>query len=245
MNESSEKGAETNEGEVQPDNQGETSRIARGAEAYFGHMQPNEHDINDRQSRKVTVQFTSFGIPSMAQNMNTPYARIPYSDEQCITRLKEVSDGEITSRTIEVDAASANRIITKLDDARTRARVELAKYIELPLHDIVGLPTDELERKLYARHFRNRDAQHRVFMIGFSVALFCVIGAVVSDVMSEANAGITTIAALVGAATTVLGIAGNISMRMSDARKEKHAICTIQELALFDSVIDRFKAALR
>lgn len=200
---------------------------------------PTQHE------RKITIQLSDFGVPSIAYDLSKPHYRIPYSNNACIKFLSTITDGRITERITETDHDTAEKIIAQLEEERAHLRVKFAEYVEFPTHDIIGLSADELERKLYARHFRNKEAQHRVFMIGFSVAIFCVIGAVLTDTISDGNTTLATIAATVGAATTATGIAGHLTMRIGDARNEKRAVRTIQELALLDTVIEKFHAALR
>jgi outer membrane murein-binding lipoprotein Lpp len=211
---------------------------------------PQDSRKTDEQSvlnteRKIIVQLSDCKVPAIPYDLSRPYERREFTSDEIHKYLDSVSDGHITSRLVETDKAGANEMITLLEEARARLRTKFAAYVELPTNALVGLPTDELERKLFMRHFRNKEAQHRVFMIGFSVALFCVIGAVLADAMNEGNQQIVQVAAIIGAATTALGIAGHLTMRIGDGSSEKHAVRMIQELSLLDSVLDRFRLALR
>lgn len=225
----------------------EAPRIQRGATS----LKPAPSTVAQQVAahkeggKKIIIQLSNFGVPSIATDLSKPYNRVQYTDAESIKYLSTISNGVISGHLLETDLATANEVIAELELERSHHRVKFAEYIELPTQHIVGLPSDELERKLYMRHFRNKEAQHRVFMIGFSVAMVCVLGAVLADVMNESNAGIVTIATVVGIATTALGLTGHIVMRFNDTFNEKHAVRVIQELALLDNVIDKFRIALR
>ncbi|HXK38431.1 MAG TPA: hypothetical protein VJ579_05190 [Candidatus Paceibacterota bacterium] len=203
------------------------------------------HTEGNNPTRKIIVQLADCKVPAIPYDLSRPYEHREYTATEIQKFLANASHGKISSRLIETDRSDAVEIIALLEEERARLRQKFALYVELPTSALVGLPTDELERKLFLRHFRNKEAQHRVFMIGFSVALFCVIGAVLADALNEGNQQIVTIAALVGAATTALGIAGHLTMRISDSRAEKYAVRMIQELSLLDTVLDHFRIAMR
>lgn len=196
-------------------------------------------------SGKITVQLADCTAPAIPYDLSRPYERNEYGTAEVQKFLEMVSSGKITSRVIETDRTEANVLLARLEEERTHRRQKFSAYVELPPNALIGLPADELERKLFMRHFRNKEAQHRVFMIGFSVAIFCVIGAVLADVMNENNQAIVKIAAIIGAATTALGIAGHLVMRIGDNTAEKHAVRMIQELSVLDSILDHFRIALR
>lgn len=221
-----------------------TSKIHHGVMPTEKDTQRIEESPRD-SARKITIQLSDYGVPSIPYDLGKPYDKRMYKDEECQHYLDVLTDGAIKERVTEMERESATQLIVLLEEERAKLRQKFATYVELPANALVGQPADELERKLFMRHFRNKEAQHRVFMIGFSVAIFCVIGAVLADAMSEQNQQLVTIAAFIGAGTTAFGIIGHLTMRFSDASNEKRAVRMIQELSLLDNTLDKIRIALR
>lgn len=193
----------------------------------------------------INIALHDFSIPAVPYDLSRANERHQYDDRLCMKFLEQVTHGAIKERVLKIPRAEASALIVLLEGVRTAERQRFATYVELPINALVGQPADELERKLFLRHFRNKEAQHRVFMIGFSVAVFCVIGALLTDIFNEGDKQLVMIAAIIGAATTALGIIGHLIMRIGDGRSEKHAARMIQELMVLDHVLDNIRIAVR